>query len=222
MDFSRKSYPIRILVLLAGLTLYALGISLTVRANIGFSPWDILHQGISNHTGISFGMISMLVGIAIVIVNGIFKERIGIATIANAILIGIFLDIFLPLIPKNEGYLTGVPMMLSGLLIIGFATVLYISVGLGAGPRDGLMLALTKTTGRDVALVRNGIEIIVTFLGFLLGGPVGLGTVLTALTMGYFVKFAFKVTRFDIHRISHQYLNAGRKVMPVTDREPIK
>lgn len=209
MDLSNKSIPVRFAFLMAGLFLYSLGIALTVRANIGFSPWDILHQGISNRTGLSFGAVSTLVGIAIVFLNALFRERIGVATILNAIFIGLFLDVIMPLIPKAGGLLTGIPMMLAGLCIIGFATVFYIAVGMGAGPRDGLMLALTKSSGKDIALVRNGIEIIVTALGYLLGGPVGIGTVITALTMGYFVKFAFKITGFDPQAIRHQYLDLG-------------
>ncbi len=209
MDLSNKSIPVRFAFLMAGLILYSLGIALTVRANIGFSPWDILHQGISNRTGLSFGAVSTLVGIAIVFLNALFRERIGVATILNAIFIGLFLDVIMPLIPKAGGLLTGIPMMLAGLCIIGFATVFYIAVGMGAGPRDGLMLALTKSSGKDIALVRNGIEIIVTALGYLLGGPVGIGTVITALTMGYFVKFAFKITGFDPQAIRHQYLDLG-------------
>ncbi|MFB0958473.1 hypothetical protein [Proteiniclasticum sp. QWL-01] len=206
MDFSKRALPLRLLVLAVGLTLYAVGISVTVRASIGFSPWDVLHQGISNHTGLSFGTVSTLVGIVILLFNSLWKERIGFATIANAVMIGIILDVVLPLIPKSQSYLTGIPMMLAGLAIIGFATAIYISVGLGAGPRDGMMLALTKVTGKDVALIRNAIEIIVTLLGFILGGPVGLGTVITALSMGFFVKLAFSVTGFDPSRITHQYL----------------
>lgn len=209
MDLSKKSIPVRLAVLLAGLILYSLGIALTVRANIGFSPWDILHQGISNRTGMSFGIVSTLVGVSIVFLNALFKERIGVATILNAIFIGLFLDVIMPLIPKAGGLLAGIPMMLAGLFTMGFATVFYISVGMGAGPRDGLMLALTKSSGKDIALVRNGIEIIVTALGYLLGGPVGIGTVITALTMGYFVKFAFKTTGFDPAAIRHQYLDSG-------------
>lgn len=207
MNFSKKELPVRLMILLAGLFLYALGISLTVRANIGFSPWDVLHQGISNITGLSFGSISTLVGVTIVILNAFFKEKIGIGTIANSILIGVFLDVLLPLIPKASSFVLGIPMMLGGLCVIGFATAVYISVGLGSGPRDGLMLVITKKSKKDIALVRNGIELIVTTLGYLLGGPVGLGTLITVLTVGYFVKFAFRLTKFDVHAIDHQYLD---------------
>lgn len=198
MDPSKKPLPLRLLIFTVGMVLYSLGISLTVRSNIGFSPWDILHQGIANHTGLSFGMVSMGVGIIILIINGLNHERVGVGTVANVLLIGVLLDLILPLIPVNHGYLTGIPMMLLGLATIGFATVFYLSTGLGAGPRDGLMLVLTRVTGRDIALVRNAIEVCVTLLGFLLGGPVGLGTILTALTMGHFVKLAAHVTGLKI------------------------
>lgn len=194
---------------MAGLFLYGFGIVITVRANIGFSPWDIFHQGVANHLGLSLGNTSILVGLSIVIFNSLVKEKVGIATILNVVLIGTFIDLIMNynLIPKSSNLFTGSLMMLAGLCIIGFATCFYLSAGLGAGPRDGLMLALTKLTGKDIALVRNSIELIVTVAGFLLGGPVGLGTVLTVLTMGYFVKFAFRVLKFSPQRISHQYLS---------------
>lgn len=207
MDFSKKTLPVRLLALLAGLALYGAGVSLTIRANIGYSPWDIFHQGIANHTGISIGMVSILVGLVIVLINSLFKEKIGFATIANAVLVGTFIDLFNGIFPKSSTYAGGVIMMLAGLAVIGIATAIYLSVGLGAGPRDGVMLTLTRMTGKDVAWIRNGIELAVTLLGYLLGGPVGLGTLLTALTMGFFVKLAFRIMHFDMNGIRHQYLN---------------
>lgn len=207
MDFSKKAFPIRFVILLVGLFLYALGISLTIRANIGFAPWDVFHVGISGLTGLTIGTVSILTGVSIVILNAFFKEKIGLGTIANSVLIGMMMDLIMPFIPQGSSYFVGVPMLLGGLFVIGFATVFYISAGLGSGPRDGLMIVITKISGIDIALVRNGMEFAVTVLGYLLGGKVGLGTLLTFLTIGYFVKFAFKVTNFDVNAIEHDYLD---------------
>ncbi len=210
MNFRNKPLPLRLVILFAGLFLYSFGIVITVRANIGYSPWDIFHQGIATRVGLTIGNMSILVGMAILAVNWLLKEKVGVATVLNVLFIGTFMDLIINsnLIPKNDGLFSGAFMMLGGLFVIGFATPIYLSAGLGAGPRDGLMLVLTKLTKKDIALVRNAIELIVTILGYLLGGPVGLGTVLTFLTMGYFVKFAFSVLKFDPQAIHHQYVDS--------------
>lgn len=209
MNFRNRSLPLRFGVLFGGLILYAFGIVMTVRANIGYSPWDIFHQGIANRVGLTLGNMSIIVGLGILVVNWLLKEKVGVATVLNVLFIGTFMDLIINsnLIPENTGLGSGTLMMLGGLFVIGFATPIYLSAGLGAGPRDGLMLALTKLTKKDIALVRNAIELIVTILGYLLGGPVGLGTVITFLTMGYFVKFAFAVLKFDPKNVSHQYVD---------------
>ena len=210
MDFTKRKLYVRLPVLIFGLLLYAVGISVSVKANIGLSPWDVFHYGLSNISGISFGRISILVGAVILFFNYIRKEKIGFGTVLNVFLIGAFIDLILDsgIIPEPGGFAVGVLYMLAGMMIIAFATAFYISTGFGAGPRDGLMVVLTKYTKKDIALVRNAIELVVTSLGFLLGGKVGVGTILTVLFMGYFVKFAFKVTNFDIHKIKHNYLDA--------------
>lgn len=207
MDFSKKAFPIRLIILVVGLFLYAVGISLTIRANIGYAPWDVFHVGISGLSGLTIGTVSILTGVSIVILNAFFKEKIGIGTIANAVLIGFMMDLIMPFIPRGTSYFVGVPMLLGGLFIIGFATVFYIAAGLGSGPRDGLMIVLVKLTKKDIALVRNAMEFTVTVLGYFLGGQVGLGTLLTFLSIGYFVKFAFKITKFDVNPIEHDYLD---------------
>lgn len=209
MNLRSKSLALRFLVLWGGLVLYAIGLVLCMQANIGFSPWDVFHKGLSLRTGLSIGQISMITGAVIVLFDIRMKEKIGIGTILNVFFIGIFIDLVLDsgLIPQMTGLIPGIAMMLLGLLIVGFATLFYIAAGFGAGPRDGLMLALIRVSGKGVALVRNLMEIVVTVLGYFLGGPVGLGTLLTALTMGYFVKLAFSLFRFDAAKVRHQYLS---------------
>lgn len=111
MDFSKKALPIRFVILLVGLFLYALGISLTIRANIGFAPWDVFHVGISGLTGLTIGTVSILTGVSIVILNAFFKEKIGLGTIANSVLIGMMMDLIMPFIPQGTSYFVGVPML---------------------------------------------------------------------------------------------------------------
>lgn len=211
MNFRHQPLVLRLIILMGGLFLYAVGLILCIQADIGYMPWDVFHKGVSLQTGLSIGRISILTGAAIVVFNLFMKEKVGIGTILNVIFIGSFMDLILEsgLIPKMDGLLPGILMMLAGLLVIGFATYFYIAAGFGAGPRDGLMLALLRITGKDVALIRNGMEIVVTIFGFFLGGPVGLGTLLTALTMGFFVKLSFSLFNFDSAKVEHQYLNLG-------------
>lgn len=196
---------------MGGLFLYSVGLILCIQADIGYMPWDVFHKGVSLQTGLSIGRVSILTGATIVVFNIFMKEKVGMGTILNVLFIGSFMDLILEsgFIPKMDALIPGIVMMLVGLLIIGFATYFYIAAGFGAGPRDGLMLALLRITGKDVALVRNGMEVIVTFLGFFLRGPVGVGTLLTALTMGFFVKLPFSLFHFDSTKVEHQYLNFG-------------
>lgn len=208
MNFRHQPLVLRLIILMGGLFLYAVGLILCIQADIGYMPWDVFHKGVSLRTGLSIGNVSILTGAAIVIFNVFMKEKVGIGTILNVFFIGTFMDLILDagLIPQMTGLIPGIVMMLVGFLFIGFATYFYIAAGFGAGPRDGLMLALMRITGRDVALIRNSIEIVVTIFGFFLGGPVGVGTLLTALTMGFFVKLAFSIFRFDSSKVQHQYL----------------
>ncbi len=209
MNFTKKPLYIRLGVLFIGLVLYAVGIAFSVKADIGLSPWDVFHYGISNITGITFGRVSILVGMAILAFNYFRREKIGAGTVFNVFLIGAIIDFIFAkdFIKTPEAYPVKVVFMLIGMMTIAFATAFYISAGLGAGPRDGLMVVLTKLSKKDIALVRNGIELTVTVLGFLLGGKIGLGTLMTVFLMGYFIKFAFKVTKFDIQNIKHDYLD---------------
>lgn len=210
MDFTGKDIKIRLTVLIIGLFLYALGICFTIKAAMGISPWDVFHTGLAGKLGLSYGRISQIVGVAIIFLNYFLKEKLGLGTILNAVLIGFFADIIfsMNLIKTPEILPLKVVFLFTGMLIIAFATPLYISAGLGSGPRDGLMVALTKLTGRDVAIVRNLIEFTVFVLGFILGGKAGIGTILVVIFQGIFVRYAFKLTGFDIRKIKPDYLDS--------------
>ena len=204
-----KNIIFKVVRLFIGLFLYAVGIVMNINANIGLAPWDVFHKGLSETFSITMGQASIGVGLAIVLGVFFLGERVGIGTLCNMYFIGFFMDILMVnnIIPVFEGFFPGLMLMLFGMLIIGVATVAYIGAGLGSGPRDGLMIALTKKTGRPVSFIRNIIEITALGTGFLLGGTLGIGTVIMSLTIGYFVQFAFKIFNFDVRNIQHVYID---------------
>ena len=174
----------RLIQLILGLALYGISLGLMVRADFGLDPWDVFHQGLAERTGISLGMMVNLVGAAVLLLWIPIRQRPGIGTIANVFLIGTVADISLWLIPPVENLPLAAAMLAGAVLLNGIATGAYIGAGLGPGPRDGLMTGLVKHTGGSVKVIRTGIEITVLAVGWLLGGTVGLGTVIYALAIG--------------------------------------
>lgn len=203
-----KSFLKRMPRLSLGLFLYALGIYVTIRANIGYAPWDVFHTGLSKATGMTLGMSSIITGVVIGIFAVLLSEKIGLGTLANMVVVGVFIDVLMTWnpIPVNQNFWFGIPMMIVGLYIIAFATYFYIGTGFGAGPRDSLMVALTRKTKLPVGLCRGTIEVITLLTGWYLGGPVGLGTVLSAFGSGICVQTTFKLMRFDITSVKHETL----------------
>lgn len=174
----------RLIQLFLGLALYGVSLGLMVRSNLGLDPWDVFHQGLSQRTGISLGMMVNLIGAAVLLLWIPIRQRPGIGTIANVFLIGTFADISLWLIPPIHSLPLAAAMLLGGVFLNGVATGAYIGAGLGPGPRDGLMTGLVKRTGGSVRVIRTGIEVAVLAAGWLLGGTVGVGTVLYAIAIG--------------------------------------
>ena len=179
--------------LFIGLFVCSLGIVIIIRSNLGFSPWDVLHQGISKVGHITIGQASILIGILVITLDLFLGERIGSGTILNIIFIGSFMDliIFSNMIPLSHHFLIGTFMMFLGLFILGIGSYLYISTGLGCGPRDALMVALTKKTNFSVRVIRSTIEVTVLIIGYFLGGYAGIGTVITAIFTGSFIQYVF-------------------------------
>lgn len=208
-----KAVVIRIIRLFAGLFLFAVGIVMTINANIGLQPWDVFHQGLSHILNMTIGQASIIVGILLIIMNTFFGEKLGWGTICNMLFIGLFIDFLMlnNLIPIFESIIISVIMMLLGLFIIGVASYFYIGAGLGTGPRDGLMVVLTKKTKKSVRLIRNSIEVTVSIIGYLLGGNIGIGTAITAITIGYFVQLSFKLFKFDVTEVQHRYIDEDVK-----------
>ena len=201
-----KRFAIRLINMIIGLFLYALGIIVTIRANVGFAPWDVFHVGIANTIGLSLGTVSILVGIIIVVVIMISGEKLGLGTISNMLLIGIFLDIILKInvIPKMDNTIFGILMLIFGLFIISIGSYFYIGSAFGAGPRDSLMVVLAKKTKIPVGISRSIIEILVTIGGYFLGGMVGLGTLISAIGIGFCVQITFRILKFNVTAIKHE------------------
>ncbi|WP_067199968.1 membrane protein YczE [Microbacterium sp. XT11] len=174
----------RIVQLLIGLVLYGVALGFMVRGGIGVAPWDVLALGISGQSGIGYGIVTNLVAVAVLLLWIPLRQRLGLGTVLNALLIGPSADLTLAIVPVPESTWIGAPLFLLGLLLLAFATGLYIAADFGPGPRDGLMTGLVARTGWPVWVVRTLIEGSVLVVGFLLGGPVGVGTVLFAFGVG--------------------------------------
>ena len=203
-----KTFMYKLFKVIFGLFLFALGIVMTIHANIGVAPWDVFHEGIHKTLGITMGIASIIVGVFIVLLDVVLGENIGWATIMNMFLIGVFMDILMlnNLVPKFESFLPSVIMLILGVLIEGYGCWIYMSVGWGAGPRDGLMVVLTKRTGRSVRVVKSFTEVLATLVGYLLGGRPGIGTLLMALFGGQLFQFAFKTVKFDVKSVETRYI----------------
>jgi len=195
----------RLARLVSGLFLYGLGIVVTMRANIGYAPWEVFHAGLGKTLGISIGSASILVGLVLVLVALALGERPGLGTILNMVLIGIFMDLIirLDLIPVVQLWPAGIAVLILGLFIISLASYFYIGSGFGAGPRDALMVALTRVTRLPIGLIRGVIELSATFVGWVLGGVAGLGTVIAGLAIGFCIQLSFRILRFRPTQIVH-------------------
>lgn len=198
----------RLLRLLLGLFLYALGIVMTMKADIGYAPWEVFHAGLGKTIGMSIGNVSILTGLVIVLVVFLMGEKLGLGTLLNMVLIGVFMDILLNLglIPVMPHWLGGLLLLLAGLFVISLASYFYIGSGFGAGPRDSLMVALTRKTGLAVGLCRGTIELAAVLTGWLMGGMLGAGTVISAFAIGMCVQVTFRLLKFDPTRIQHETL----------------
>jgi uncharacterized membrane protein YczE len=173
---------------------YGFSMAVMVRAGLGLDPWDVFHQGLAGRTGMTIGVASAVVGVAVLLAWIPLRNRPGIGTVANVIVIAVTVDAALAVLPTPTGLPVRVAMMLGAVLLNAVATVLYIGAGLGPGPRDGLMTGLVARTGLSVRLVRTSIEATVLAVGWLLGGTVGVGTVVYALGIGPLVQLILRVT----------------------------
>lgn len=181
----QSNFVIRLLNLYIGLMIYGLGVALTVDAAIGIAPWDVLAQGISLQSGLSFGFSTVVVSAIVLLLWIPLKVRPGLGTISNAILVGLFADVALYYLPTPDPYWQKLAMFALGMAVISFATGMYISSGMGKGPRDGLMFGVAQRTKIPFWISRSSIELLVVSVGFILGGQVREGTLLFAIGIGY-------------------------------------
>jgi uncharacterized membrane protein YczE len=181
---SLRGGAVRGTALLTGLALYGFSMALMVRAGLGLDPWDVLHQGLSRWSGMTIGIASAVVGVVVLLGWIPLRNKPGIGTVANVAVIAVTVDVSLALLPTPSLLAVRIPMMVGAVALNGVATVLYVGAGLGPGPRDGLTTGLAARTGWSVRLVRTLIEGSVLAAGWLLGGSVGIGTVVYALGIG--------------------------------------
>lgn len=194
--------------IILGLITFGIGVTMTIEAGLGVAPWDVFHHGLSLTTAITMGQASILVGLFVVVLDIILGQNIGWATVLNMILIGATMDVIMlnNLLPNFQSFLPNFFMLMLGIFVQGYGCFLYISVGYGAGPRDGLMVALAKRTGKSVRFLKSAIEVFAVSAGFLLGGHLGIGTLIMAVFGGIIFQFTFKTVNFDLSAVEHRFI----------------
>lgn len=191
-----KTFPRDFFIALLGYAIYGLSIALIIQAGLGTGPWAVLAVALADISGTTPGTMLIATGVVVLLGAVLMREKIGWATLGNILFIGPWTDLFLFLLPSLEGNLwLQIPGMLIAVTLSGIATAVYISVDGGAGPRDSLMLAVSRTTGQSVQLSRGIIEVLVVILGWILEGPVGVGTLAFALLIGPLVQIFFKLLK---------------------------
>ena len=182
-----------------GLFLFASGVVANLYSGLGMSPWGVLNVGLANILPLTLGQVSQLIGLVVIAIGWGLGFAPGFGTLANMYFIGLFIDLIIGwnLIPTPSSPVEQFLLLLASIAVLGVGSYFYLRVQLGAGPRDGLMVGFVKRLNRPVAHVRGAIEVSVLVVGYIFGGPVGIGTVLTALTVGYSVQLAFRIGRFD-------------------------
>ncbi len=201
-----KVFIVRLLRLILGLFLFALGIVLCMNAQVGYAPWEVFHAGIAQALGMKIGMVVIVSGFGFALIGIIFGEKIGIGTLLNVLLIGTFMDVLIAadILPVMEHFILGLLMLVLGLFIIALGSYFYIGSGFGAGPRDNLMVVLRKKTNLPIGICRGMVELTAFIIGWRLGGMFGIGTILSATGIGYCIQTTFKILKFDPARIKHE------------------
>lgn len=190
----KQSISVKSLIrVVIGLFIYGGGLALMVSAEIGLSPWDVLAMGISIQTTLSFGWATVLVSGLVLLIWIPLRVKLGIGSVLNAVLVGLFADLWLMFLPSYELLISKIAVFSIGTITIGLATGLYISAGLGKGPRDGLMVGTAEKVKKPFWIVRSFYEVLVLVVGFSLGGPVGLGTVIFVVSIGYLTQLGLQL-----------------------------
>lgn len=177
-----------------------------LNSNLGLLPWDVFHQGVSRVTGMTIGEVSIVLSFVIIFLSLALGEKVGIGTIVNIVLGGKAIDIINDsnIIPISHNIISGIIMLIIGMLVMGYGCYLYMGCGLGCGPRDSLMVGLSKRVNKPVKIIKTIIEVTALIIGIILGGKFGIGTVISALGIGLFMQFIFKINKFDVVNIKQK------------------
>ncbi len=202
--------PRRLAQLLVGLFLYGLSMAMMVRSGLGLDPWDVFHYGLARHVPLSFGQVTIVVGAIVLLAWIPLRQRPGIGTVLNIFVIGLSADLGLSIMSQPGNLIGRSALLVGGIVLNGLAGALYVGAHLGPGPRDGLWVAITRRYGLSIRLVRTVIELTVLAIGWLMGGTVGVGTVLYALSIGH-------LNQLFLHRVQVRVPVAEE---PVTAPEP--
>ena len=200
----------------AGLLLFGLGVYLTIQANIGVAPWDALSLGLSSTLGMRFGNAAVMVSFLVVGVDLLLREKIGIGMLLDAVIVGKTVDLlnWIDLVPRAQSPLSGVLLMLLGMVVDGFAQAIDMRAALGCGPRDTLLVGLSRRLDRlPIGAVSICIQATVALAGFLLGGPIGVGTLMFVLLQGPIMQLDFRLVHFDAKAVRHQDILESARVL---------
>ncbi|MDO9355552.1 MAG: hypothetical protein Q7T55_17755 [Solirubrobacteraceae bacterium] len=192
-----RRLPRRFAQLLIGLWLYGATMAFMIESGLGLDPWDVFHEGLTIHVPLSFGAVTAIVGVAVLLAWIPLRQKPGIGTVLNVVVIAISVDVTLAWLPHAANTAVALPMLAIGVIGNGLAGALYVSADLGPGPRDGLWVAIVARSGLTVRLVRTSIEVLVLVTGFILGGTVGLGTIVYALAIGPVVQFFLPLVKIE-------------------------
>jgi len=213
-------WPRWLIQLYLGLVLYGSSAAMQVRAGFGLDPWDVLHQGLAEITGHQIGTLTIAVGVIVLLAWIPLRQRPGLGTVSNVIVLGAAMNMVLHYLPDQHGYPNRIGLLMSAIVLCGIATGMYISAGLGPGPRDGLMTGISGRTGISLRLTRTAIELTVLGIGWLLGGSVGVGTLLYAVLIGPLSQLFLRV--FAIQGIDPVGHGQHRPVAPgIIDRASV-
>jgi len=199
-----------------GLATFATGVYLTIQANIGVAPWDCFFLGIEKTFGIKYGNVAVMTSLVVIMIDLLLKERIGLGTLIDAVFTGKVVDFlnWIDLVPAQESMVVGVVLMIAGLFLNGLGQFIYMRVALCCGPRDGMIVGLSKKLKKvPIGIVSVLILAVVLFLGWMLGGPIGIGTLIGAFLMGPIMQLVFKMLHFDAEAVRHQDIFASTKVL---------
>jgi hypothetical protein len=216
----KKTIIFEWLKIVAGLIVFAFGVHLTIYANIGLAPWDCLGMGIANHTPLNYGIAMTLIAITVLVIDVLMKEKIGFGTIIDALLTGNFVQAFNSLnrFPANESMWRGIMIMLVGFVFMALGMWIYMSAQQGCGPRDSLLVGLGKRMPRvPIGIVEVILWAVVLLIGFLLGGPVGIGTLISTFGAGLVMQLVYNIIRFEPRKLRHRDVLTVAEILFSTD-----